>query len=282
MVVLVTSAQLSKLHGTGNDFLVTTAALDARDAVALCDRFAGIGADGLLLLGPGQPGADVTMTLYNADGSVAEMSGNGIRCLAWLARKEGLGTPDRLVVDTGGGRRVVDLELDASGTVTHATCDMGAVTFVPSEIPIAPASSTDLPVDLDGVVVIADAAGMGNPHLVVFVDDPGLVDVERHGSRLEADTRFPNRINVEFVHVEGRHDLRMRVWERGVGETQSCGTGACAAAAVAHRRDLVDARVSVTVPGGVVTVELADTVRLGGPVSHVFDLSIDVDEWRAR
>ena len=282
MVVLVTSAQLSKLHGTGNDFLVTTAALDARDAVALCDRFAGIGADGLLLLGPGQPGADVTMTLYNADGSVAEMSGNGIRCLAWLARKEGLGTPDRLVVDTGGGRRVVDLELDASGTVTHATCDMGAVTFVPSEIPIAPASSTDLPVDLDGVVVIADAAGMGNPHLVVFVDDPRLVDVARHGSWLEADTRFPNRINVEFVHVEGRHDLRMRVWERGVGETQSCGTGACAAAAVAHRRDLVDARVSVSVPGGVVTVELAETIRLGGPVAHVFDLSIDVDEWRAR
>ncbi len=282
MVVLVTSAQLSKLHGTGNDFLVTTDALDARDAVALCDRFTGIGADGLLLVAPGHDGADVMMTLYNADGSVAEMSGNGIRCLAWLARKEGFGTPDRLVVDTGGGRRVVDLELDASGMVTYAISDMGAVTFVPSEIPIAPASATDLPVDLDGVDVIADAAGMGNPHLVVFVDDPGLVDVARHGSRLETDTRFPNRINVEFVHVEGRHDVRMRVWERGVGETQSCGTGACAAAAVAHRRDLVDARVSVSVPGGVITVELAETIRLGGPVAHVFDLSIDVDEWRAR
>lgn len=282
MVVLVTSAHLSKLHGTGNDFLVTTAALDAHDAVALCDRFTGIGADGLLRLAPGRDGADATMMLYNADGSVAEMSGNGIRCLAWLARKVGFGTPDRLVVDTGGGRRVVDLELDASGMVTHATCDMGAVTFVPSEIPIAPANVTDLPVDLDGVDVVADAAGMGNPHLVVFVDDPGLVDVARHGRRLEADPRFPNRINVEFVHVASRHDLRMRVWERGVGETQSCGTGACAAAAVAHRRDLVDARVSVRVPGGMVTVELAETIRLGGPVHHVFDLSIDVDEWRSR
>ena len=282
MVVFVTSAQLSKLHGTGNDFLVTTAVLDARDAAALCDRFTGIGADGLLLLGPGRDGADATMTLYNADGSVAEMSGNGIRCLAWLARKVGFGTPDRLVVDTGGGRRVVDLELDASGMVTHATCDMGAVTFDPSEIPIVPARATDLSVDLDGVDVIADAAGMGNPHLVVFVDDPGLVDVARHGARLETDTRFPNRINVEFVHVESRHDVRLRVWERGVGETQSCGTGACAAAAVAHRRDLVDAQLSVSVPGGVVTVELADTIRLGGPVSHVFDLSIDLDEWRTR
>ena len=282
MVVLVTTAQLSKLHGTGNDFLVTTAALDARDAVALCDRFTGIGADGLLLLGPGRDGADATMTLYNADGSVAEMSGNGIRCLAWLARREGLGTRDRLVVDTGGGRRTVDLLLDSNGAVTDATCDMGAVTFIPSEIPIAPDRATQIPVELDGVAVDADAAGMGNPHLVVFVDDPGLVDVARHGSRLETDERFPNRINVEFVRVEDRTHVRMRVWERGVGETQSCGTGACAVAAVAHRRELVGASVSVAVSGGVLRVELGETIRLGGPVVHVFDLSVDVDEWRAR
>ena len=282
MVVLVTTAQLSKLHGTGNDFLVTTAALDARDAVALCDRFTGIGADGLLLLGPGRDGADATMTLYNADGSVAEMSGNGIRCLAWLARREGLGTLDRLVVNTGGGRRTVDLELDTSGSVTDATCDMGAVTFTPSEIPIAPDRATQIPVELDGVAVDADAAGMGNPHLVVFVDDPGLVDVARHGSRLETDERFPNRINVEFVRVEDRTHVRMRVWERGVGETQSCGTGACAVVAVAHRRDLIDASVSVAVPGGVLRVEVGETIRLGGPVVHVFDVTIDVDEWRAR
>ena len=282
MVVLVSTAYLSKLHGTGNDFLVTTAALDARDAVALCDRFTGIGADGLLLLSPGHDGADATMTLYNADGSIAEMSGNGIRCLAWLARREGLGTPDRLVVDTGGGRRTVDLQLDANGVVTAATCDMGAVTFTPSEIPIASDRATDLPVDLDGVAVAADAAGMGNPHLVVFVEDPELVEVARHGSRLERDDRFPNRINVEFVRVEDRTHMRMRVWERGVGETQSCGTGACAVAAVAHRRELVDSSVYVAVPGGVLRVEVGETIRLGGPVAHVFDLSIDVEEWRAR
>lgn len=282
MVVLVSTAYLSKLHGTGNDFLVTTAALDARDAVALCDRFTGIGADGLLLLGPGRDGADATMTLYNADGSIAEMSGNGIRCLAWLARREGLGTADRLVVDTGGGRRTVDLQLDASGAVADATCDMGAVTFTPSEIPIALDRSTELPVDLDGVAVDADAAGMGNPHLVVFVEDPGLVEVTRHGSRLEVEDRFPNRMNVEFVRVEDRTHVRMRVWERGVGETQSCGTGACAVVAVAHRRDLIDAKVSVAVPGGVLRVEVGETIRLGGPVAHVFDLTIDVDEWRAR
>lgn len=272
MVGVVTHASLSKLHGTGNDFLVTTAVLTAADAVALCNRFTGVGADGLLLLGPGTNGADATMTLFNADGSVAEMSGNGARCLAWLARREGLGTPDRLVVDTGGGRRVLDLELDADRMVRRATCDMGPVTFVPSEIPVDAADAFDLAVDLDGVAVTADAAGMGNPHLVIVGDDPGTIDVLRHGARLEHDPRFPNRVNVEFIEVSAPDTITMRVWERGVGETHSCGTGACAAAAVAHRRGLVGPRSTVRLPGGALTVELGDTVRLGGPVVHVFDV----------
>ncbi len=275
MVGNVTMVALSKLHGTGNDFLVTTAALDASDAVALCNRFTGVGADGLLLLAPGVDGADASMVLYNADGSVAEMSGNGIRCLAWLARREGLGTADRLVVDTGGGRRIVDLTVSGVGAVTHATCDMGAVTFVPAAIPLDAEVAEDLAVELDGVAVMADAAGMGNPHLVVFVADPLAVDVARHGARLERDPRFPNRVNVEFVAVASRDALQMRVWERGVGETQSCGTGACAAAAVAHRRNLVADRVAVHVPGGALTVELGSTIRLGGPVTHVFDTEIE-------
>ena len=278
MVGVVTHVLLSKLHGTGNDFLVTAAVLTAADAVALCDRFTGVGADGLLLLGPGTNGADATMTLYNADGSLAEMSGNGARCLAWLARREGMGTTDRLAVDTGGGRRVLDLELDAQGMVERATCDMGPITFVPAEIPLDAADAFDLMVDLDGVAVTADAAGIGNPHLVIIDDDPATLDVARHGARLERDPRFPNRVNVEFIHVSAPDMLTMRVWERGVGETQSCGTGACAAAAVAHRRGLVGPRSTVRVLGGELTVELGDTVRLGGPVVHVFDLAIDLDE----
>lgn len=272
--------QLAKVHGTGNDFLVTTAALTGADAVALCDRFTGVGADGLLILGPGVDGADATMTLYNADGSLAEMSGNGARALAWSARRAGMGTPSRLVVDTGGGRRVLDLELDNDGDVRHAVCDMGPVTFVPSEIPLDAASAFDLDVDCDAEVVTADAAGMGNPHLVVFVANPATIDLARHGARLERDVRFPNRVNVEFVAVSAPDEITMRVWERGVGETQSCGTGACAAGAVAHRRGLVGTAVTVHVLGGDLQVEVGDTIRLGGPVRHVFDVDIDPESLR--
>ena len=181
------TVQLSKLHATGNDFLVTTARLTGTDAVALCDRFTGIGADGVLILDPGRDGADATMTLYNADGSLAEMSGNGARCLAWAARRNGMGSPERLVVDTGGGRRALDLELDAHAMVRSAVCDMGPVTFVPAEIPVAAATPFDLPVTIDGEAATADAAGMGNPHLVVFVDDP-LTD-RRPPFRIRARSR---------------------------------------------------------------------------------------------
>ncbi len=271
------TVRLSKLHGTGNDFLVSTAALTRADAVVLCDRYTGVGADGLLLLGPGHDGADATMTLYNADGSVAEMSGNGARCLAWVARREGMGTPERLVVDTGGGRRVLDLDVDGDGAVRSAVCDMGAITFLPSEIPLAAASPFELPVTVDGRELLADAAGIGNPHLVIFVDDPQATDVAGEGSRLEYDDRFPNRVNVEFVAVTAPDCIEMRVWERGVGETRSCGTGACAVAAVAHHRGLVSESVAVVLPGGTLQVELGATVRLGGPVTHVFDVELDLD-----
>lgn len=276
--------QLTKLHATGNDFLVHLAG-DRPDpvvagpvAAAVCHRHTGVGADGLIVLSPGRDGADATMTLFNADGGVAEMSGNGIRCLAWVARREGLGTRERLVVDTGGGRRSLDLELDAAGDVVAATCDMGPVTFEPDAIPVDAPSATGLTAEVHGVQYEGDAAGMGNPHLVLLVDDPAEARVTQHGPRLERDPRFPHRTNVEFVApVAGKPDtITMRVWERGVGETLSCGTGACAAAAVAHRRGLVGDRVTVHVPGGVLTVGLWDTVTLGGPVAHVFDVALDV------
>ena len=119
---------------------------------------------------------------------------------------------------------------------------------------------------------------MGNPHLVLFVDDPETAHVTTAGPKFEVDPRFPRHTNVEFITVSGSDEITMRVWERGVGETLSCGTGACAAAAVAHRRGLVGDDVTVHVPGGDLRVELGDTVRLGGPVQHVFDVEIDVDE----
>ena len=274
--------RFSKLHATGNDFLVTTTPVTAGDAVALCDRFTGVGADGVLVLGPGADGADATMTLTNADGSIAEMSGNGARCLAWAARRAGLGTPERLVVDTGGGRRTLDLTCDAAGDVVHAVCDMGAVTSDPAAHPRRPhrAPTTSRPRSTASPTP-ATPPGSATRTGSIRVADPDAVDLARVGPVLEHDPRFPARVNVEFVVVDAPDRMRMRVWERGAGETQSCGTGACASAAVAHRRGLVGERVTVTVPGGDLDVELGATVRLGGPVVHVFDVDVDLDVLRA-
>lgn len=270
----MTLLHLAKLHATGNDFLVRLALDDdARPlapatAAQLCDRHRGIGADGLITIGPGDPGkgADCTMTLQNADGGEAEMSGNGIRCLAWVAARAGLGTADEMMVDTAAGRRVVALSRDASGDVIAADVDMGPVTL----------GEEDVCVTVDGVEYWGDTANVGNPHLVCFVIDPDRVPVALHGPRIELDPHFPNRTNVEFVRVHPPEVMYMRVWERGVGETLSCGTGACAAAAVAHNRGVADERVRVRVPGGELAVTLGKTVRLGGPVVHVFDVDIDV------
>jgi diaminopimelate epimerase len=271
------TVRLAKLHATGNDFLVwsrleRTAPVPesfGAQAAALCDRRRGIGADGVIVvLAPDDPGADCRMLLFNADGTIAEMSGNGIRCLAWVARREGCGTDDRLVVDTGGGRRVVELELDTAGDVVQATVDMGPVAV----------EAARRAVEIDGTRYEGAVAHVGNPHFVLFVDDPARAPLTTHGPRIERDASFPDRTNVEFVAVTGPDEVTMRVWERGVGETLSCGTGASATAVVAHRAQRVGNRVTVRVPGGDLLVEVGETVRLGGPVQHVFDVDIDVDE----
>lgn len=284
----MTTLHLSKLHATGNDFLVL-ADLEARLGsagrprlapslrAALCDRRRGIGADGLIRIVGAGDGADCTMELTNADGGLAEISGNGLRCVAHVAAGLGLATNGRLVVDTPAGRRDVSFtRRPGDGEVSFAEVDMGAVTFVPAEIPLDAPGAFGLEATVEGVTYRGDAAGTGNPHFVVFVDDPGVVPLERHGPVLERDGRFPRRTNVEMVG-SANGALRMRVWERGVGETASCGSGACAAAAVAHRRGLVGTRTTVTVPGGELVVELGETTRLGGPVAHVFDVDINLD-----
>jgi diaminopimelate epimerase len=281
------AVELAKLHATGNDFLVWSrldedagvGGIFGPQAAALCDRHRGVGADGLIVVEPGSDGADCSMVLFNADGGIAEMSGNGARCLAWAAVRAGLGDSGRLVVDTGGGRRTIELEREpGSGILCAATVDMGPVTFDPAAIPLDAPSPFDLEATFHGVTYRGDAAGMGNPHLVTFVDDVDTARVTQHGPHLEHDARFPRRTNVEFVAAGPEPDaIRMRVWERGVGETLSCGTGACAAAAVAHRRGLVGERVTVHVPGGDLLVTLGGTIRLGGPVVHVFDVAVDLD-----
>ena len=276
---------LTKLTATGNDFLAV-AALDGLDPIdatlarALCDRRRGIGADGIMTLAPARSGsaADCRMVLRNADGGLAQMSGNGIRCLAAVAVRHGLGTHDRLAVDTDAGERVLALTRDGDGRLVSAQVDMGAATFEPSAIPLAAPSPFDLELRIEDLDLRGDAVGMGNPHLVVPVADVDAVALDRIGPALEHDSRFPDRTNVAIVAPAGASTLRMRVWERGVGETLSCGTGACATAAAAHRRGLVGDVVRVLVPGGELTVAIGATILLGGPVVAVAEVVVQRDD----
>ena len=238
---------LSKHHGLGNDFLVRVdGVVDAPMAVALCDRRRGIGADGLIGY------LDGRMTLFNADGSRAEMSGNGIRCLAQaLARSRGLDLLDEVIETDAGPKRVV---LRSTGHVdeVEVSVEMG-------EARILRIDEHDAEVD------------MGNPHHVLLVDDVDTVDLLALGQR-EPD------VNVEIIAPDGAGGLSLRVHERGAGITEACGTGACAAAAVAGKWGLVGETVTVRMPGGAVTVDVADSaVTLTGPAVLIADVDV---AWR--
>ena len=239
--------RLSKHHGLGNDFLVRLDGdVDAAMAVALCDRRRGVGADGLI----GYAGG--AMVLFNADGSRAEMSGNGIRCLAQaIARSRGVDELDEVIATDAGPRRVALRPGPADGEV-EVTVDMG-------EARIVRLGDRDAEVD------------MGNPHHVLLMDDVDTVDLLAIGGR-EPD------VNVEVIAPDGGGGLRLRVHERGAGITEACGTGACAAAAAAHKWGLVGREVTVRMPGGDVVVGLADgAVSLRGPAVLVADVEVP---WR--
>ena len=264
--------RFTKVDATGNDFLVRTVADPAESVAlpvavvaALCDRTGGLGADGVITIGPGRSGADCTMLLQNADGGVAEISGNGARAVALVGAAAGYGTADTLVVDAGSGRRTIRLVRDPSGVVTAAEVDMGPVTI----------EATDLTVAAGTGEVTGDVASVGNPHFVVFVEDPEGVDLAELGPAIEHAPAFPRRTNVHFVRVDGDDRITMRIWERGAGATRSCGSGACAVAAVAHARGLVGDVVTVRVPGGELVVALGPTVRLSGPVERMSETEVD-------
>jgi diaminopimelate epimerase len=243
--------RLSKHHGLGNDFLVLVdldgaSPVDAHLARVVCDRRRGIGADGLIWVGPGP-----TMVLHNADGSRAEMSGNGIRCLGQaLARERGVASFD-VDVATDAGVRRLEVRPGADDRTSTVRVDMGAV---------SPGTAGELA--FAGAKEVA-AADIGNPHLVVLFADRAALDAAADG--------FPSTDrNVEFVLAgPGDDEVTMRVVERGVGETLACGTGACTAAWAARRWGLVGDRVTVHMPGGDALVELGDTVHLTGPTTYV-------------
>ncbi|HSH23824.1 MAG TPA: diaminopimelate epimerase [Acidimicrobiales bacterium] len=264
--------QLTKHHGLGNDFLVlldldATTTIDAELARSLCHRRMGVGADGLIRVSPGTDGADVTMTLRNADGSLAEMSGNGIRCLAQaVARARGAEVLG-LTVATGGGRRRVGVAPGPDPLTAWVEVDMGPARPGPGDWLVD--------VGLDPATKMA-TVDLGNPHLVLLVDDPAAVDLAELGPRLAE--RFDHGTNVEVVAPDpNRHDtLVLRVWERGAGITQACGTGAAAAAHACHGWGLVGERVVVRMPGGELEVHLGASVTLVGPATFVADVEVPV------
>jgi diaminopimelate epimerase len=272
-----------KLHGTANDFVYVDArrglpADPAALAVRVCDRHRGIGADGLILLLDSDV-ADCRMRIFNADGSTAEMCGNGIRGFAKFVLDHQLAAADgALRVETDAGVKVVSTRR-AGGRVVSVTVDMGAPEW----------EGRRIPVDADGVVLEhrLDAAGrtwtvscvsMGNPHCVVFVDDVASLPLAEIGPAFEHHPFFPRRVNTEFIRVESPERLRMRVWERGSGETLACGTGACAAAVVAARTGRTGRHVAVALPGGELAIAWGadDHVTMTGDAVEVFAGEIEV------
>ncbi len=260
--------RLTKHHGAGNDFLVLVdpdeeLELDTAVVRALCHRRFGVGADGVIRVLSGRDRADLAMELRNADGSPAEMSGNGIRCLAQAAVEAGLVEPPTFSVATPAGVRVVEYRPGAHPGSATATVDMGVAVLGPDQ-PQQSAGRKARQVD------------MGNPHLVLLGPDPAEVDVSELGPRLQEI--HPGGINVEFISVGPDTDsVKLRVWERGVGQTAACGTGSAAAAAAARSWGLVGETVDVCNPGGTLRVVLdGDRAYLSGPVHRVAAVKVDV------
>lgn len=279
-----------KYHGTGNDFVMLEDIEDRRPlsaelVAALCDRHRGVGADGVIRVTRGGAGEDFFMDYRNADGSLAEMCGNGIRCLGKLVFERGHTTATELTIGSRAGAKQLRLDVEG-GTVRGVTVGMGAPAFTRAEIPMdGPPDRPFLtePFEVDGRTFKASAVSMGNPHLVLFVEqDPDQVDVRTLGPRIEHDPRFPERTNVEFVAVDDGA-VKVRVWERGSGETMACGTGACAALVAANEAGLAPARSEVRFSGGPLVVErTADDVLLTGPAERVFEATIDAAWLEAR
>jgi diaminopimelate epimerase len=271
-----------KMQGLGNDFLVFDAPaaadshLDSRRLRALADRHTGVGFDQALMLEPPRDAdSRAFYRIFNSDGSEVEQCGNGARCIAALlyARAPELGRD--LVMGSMGG--TVRAHVSDDGLVS---VDMGVPNFDPRSLPmIASAQALIYSLQVDGSEVQVGAVSMGNPHAVVQVSDVKTAPVERFGPSIEHHPRFPQRTNVGFMEIAGRTHIRLRVFERGAGETLACGTGACAAVAVGRLHGLLDAKVRVELPGGSARVSWAaagEHVWLTGPATTVFTGSIDI------
>lgn len=266
-----------KMHGLGNDFAIfdarkQTLTLTPASSRAVSDRRRGIGCDQIIVIGEGRDGADAAMRIINADGSEVEACGNAARCVAGILMAEK--KTGKIRLKTAGGM------LDCRDAGDGFVCvDMGAAVTQWDRIPLScPVDTRNFTLRLENEAIEASAVSMGNPHCVLFVPDAEKVDVAGLGPRIEHHPMFPNRTNVEFVSRTDENVLRMRVWERGVGITQACGSGACAAAFSANRLGLVGNSVTVALDGGDLKLDLRDGhVLMTGPATLSFRGEIDFD-----
>lgn len=269
----------TKMHGLGNDYVCINCFRERVEdpsgfARTLCDRHYGIGADGLILICPSKV-SDFKMEIYNSDGSVAGMCGNGIRCLGKYVYDYRLTGKETLSIETKSGIRNMHLQIQ-DGKACGAMVDMGVPRLNAHSIPIL--SEKDLvinePIEVQEKNYRMTGISMGNPHAVIFSEEINGISLEETGRELEFHPRFPERANIEFCHVTARDRMEIRVWERGVGETLACGTGACAAVVASVLNDLTDEEVIVKLLGGELSVRWdrkVNHVFLEGPAVKVFD-----------
>lgn len=269
----------TKMHGLGNDYVCINCFRERVEdpsgfARTLCDRHYGIGADGLILICPSKV-SDFKMEIYNSDGSVAGMCGNGIRCLGKYVYDYRLTGKETLSIETKSGIRNMYLHIQ-DGKACGAMVDMGVPRLNAHSIPIL--SEKDLvinePIEVQEKNYRMTGISMGNPHAVIFLEEINGIPLEETGRELEFHPRFPERANIEFCHVTARNRMEIRVWERGVGETLACGTGACAAVVASVLNDLTDEEVIVKLLGGELSVRWdrkVNHVFLEGPAVKVFD-----------
>ena len=272
----------TKMHGLGNDFVVFDAtarplALTAAHVRHIADRHYGIGCDQVLLVeASDRAEIDFRYRIFNADGAEVEQCGNGARCFARFVHDRGLSAKHEIAVATNAG--VIYPRLEANGEVS---VNMGVPRFNPADVPFtADAEALVYTVEVNGAPVELSAVSMGNPHAALIVPDVASAPVATLGPVLERHTRFPRRVNVGFVEVASRTHLRVRVFERGAGETRACGTGACAAMVSAHRRGFIEGAARVSLPGGDLHITWqgpGTPVWMRGPAAAVFDGVIDLE-----
>lgn len=278
--------RFTKMHGTGNDYIYVNGFTEklenpAQAAIELSKPHFSIGSDGLIIVAPSES-ADVRMIMYNADGSEGKMCGNGIRCVAKYAYDHKLTDKKNMKIETASGIKTIEVTTDDNDKVTYVKVDMGKAVLKPADIPMSVDGESFIAktIVVNGEEYTGTAVSMGNPHLVIFMEGIDELDFDKIGKYFENHEWFPEKVNTEFVEIIDEHNFKMRVYERGTGETMSCGTGTCAVtvAAVLNGYAKYGEELNIHIRGGILkdTYYEDGTVIMKGLANHVFDGEIEI------